>query len=104
MTPNLPIFLDIVRKALPLAEAQGGGNRGNVPPPPTVTEKIVVEIWCYLPEVILSEQGQNNLSIFVKIYEKCQFSIEILLKKSQNFLKNFLKIGLFWSKRAKFCM
>ena len=35
---------------------EGGGTGGTFPPE---TEKIVVEIWCYLPEVILSEQEQK---------------------------------------------
>ena len=32
---------------------EGGGNKGNVLPPRN--RKNVVDIWCYLPEVILSE-------------------------------------------------
>ena len=36
----------------------GRGEQGERPPH-TETEKIVVEIWFYLPEVILSEQGQK---------------------------------------------
>ena len=40
----------------------GRRNRGNVPPPET--EKIVVEIWRYLPEVILSEQRAESIEKF----------------------------------------
>ena len=73
-------------------------------PLPPETEKNCCRIMVVSSRGILSEQRQKSSKNFVKSYEKSQFSIEILIKKSQNFLKIFQNFGLFWSKRAKFCM
>ena len=72
-------------------------------PPPPKKKKIVVEIWCYLPEIYTLGEESEIQGIFSKKCEKSQFSIEILIKKSHNFLEIFQKFLLFWSKRAKFC-
>ena len=78
----------------------GRGDRGNAPPE---TEKIVVESWCYFPEVYSFEaRGRNHQKISWNFW-KSQLSIEILIKKSQKFLTIFQKFGLFWSNSAKFC-
>ena len=42
--------------------------------------------------------------IFSKYCEKSQFSIEILIKKSQSFLEIFQNSLHFWSKCARFCI
>ena len=81
--------------------ASGGGNAGRFPRPEI--GKIVVEIWYYLPEVYTFGVESEIQEIFSKNCEKCQFSIEILIKKSQNFLKMFQNSLHFWSNRAKFC-
>ena len=58
-------------------------------PPPEIG-KIVVEIWCYPPEVYTpSERSQKSKKYLVKNCGKSQFSIEILIKKSQIFFKFF---------------
>ena len=52
----------------------GRGEQGERSPPPHETEKIVVEIWCYLPEVILSEQRAEIVEKFRgKITKKVHF-------------------------------
>ena len=80
-----------------VGEGGGWGERRNVPPPEI--GKIVVEIWCYLPEVyILSERSQKSKKYLVKNCEKRQFSIEILIKISQNFLEIFKIIFIFGPK------
>ena len=53
-------------------------------PPPEIG-KIVVEIWCYHPEVYTLGEESEIQEIFSKKCEKSQFSLEILIKKSQNF-------------------
>ena len=63
------------------------GKTWNVRPPPE-TGKIVVGKCCYLPKYILSEKRQKSRKYLVKI-KKSKFYIEILIKKSQTFLKNF---------------
>ena len=73
-----------------------GGGTPELPPPET--GKIVVEIWCYLPEVNTFERSQKSKKYLVKNCEKSQFSIEILIKKSQNFLEDFHNSLHFWSK------
>ena len=40
-----------------------GHSQGEIPPPPE-TEKIVVEMWGYLPQVILSEQRAEIIENF----------------------------------------
>ena len=64
----------------------GRGERRNVPPPPEIG-KIVVEIWCYLPEVNTFWLESEIHEILSKKLWKSQFTIEILMKKSQNFLE-----------------
>ena len=44
-------------------------------PPPTEIGKIVVEIWCYLPEVYTFGQESEIREICSKNCEKSQFSI-----------------------------
>ena len=51
---------------------QGGGGRT---PPPPETGKIVVEIWCYLPEVYTFGAESEIQEIFSRNCEKSQFSI-----------------------------
>ena len=65
--------------------------------------KIAVEIWCYLPEVYTLGEESEIQEIFSKKCEKSQFSLEILIKKSQNFLEIFQNFLHFLSKRARFC-
>ena len=77
-----------------------GGRGGGLPPE---IGKIVVEIWCYLPEVYTFGAESEIQEIFSKNCEKSQFPIEIFIKKSQNFLENFQNSLHFWSKRARFC-
>ena len=57
--------------------------------PPLEIVKIVLEIWGYLPEVYTFEEESEIQEIFSKKLWKSQFSIEILIKKSQNFLAIF---------------
>ena len=45
--------------------------------------------WCFLPGVILSEKRQTFQKYVVKTGEKSQFPLEILIKKSRNFLNSF---------------
>ena len=49
---------------------RGGGNAGT---PPPETGKIVVEIWCYLPEVYTFGAESEIQEIFSKICEKVNF-------------------------------
>ena len=44
---------------------------GNVSP--SKTEKTVVEIWCYLPEICTLGAEQKSSKNFVKTYEKVKF-------------------------------
>ena len=60
-----------------------------MPGRPPEIGKIVVENWCYFPEVY--SFGHNSKKYLIKICEKTQFSIEILIKKSQNFVEIFQK-------------
>ena len=82
----------------------GGGGRRNVRPPPEIG-KVVVEIWCYLPEVYEYTFGEESeiQKVFSKKCKKSQFSIEILIKKSQDFLETFQNFLHFWSNPAEFC-
>ena len=81
---------------------RGGGERRNVPPPPK-PEKLLQKSGVTFQGSILSERSQKSKKFLLKNCEKSQFSIEILIKKSQNFLENFQNSLHFWSKRAKFC-
>ena len=49
----------------------GAGERRNVPP--TEIGKIVVEIWCYLPEVYTFGEESEIQEIFSKNCEKVNF-------------------------------
>ena len=71
-------------------------------PPPEIGE-IVVEIWCYFPEVYTFGEESEIEEILSKKCEKGRFSIEILIKKSQSFLEIFQNFLRFSSKRAKLC-
>ena len=57
-------------------------------PPPEIG-KIVVEIWCYLPEVYTLGEESEIQEIFSKKCEKSQFSLESLIKNLKIFLKSF---------------
>ena len=73
------------------------GEGGELPPPPE-TEKIVVEKWCYFPELYkmtkVREDGIEN--------GKSQFSIEIFICKFQNFLNKFQSRLVFSQNAQKF--
>ena len=60
----------------------GGGDAGTSPPPIEI-EKIVIEIWSYLPEVYTFRKEAELQKYLVANCEKSPFSIEILIKKSQ---------------------
>ena len=49
--------------------------------------KIDVEIWCYHPEVYTFGAETELQEIFIRKLSKSTFSIEILIKKFQNFLE-----------------
>ena len=74
-----------------------GGTYGAPPPPPK--PKKVVEKWCSSKGTLREEAEIQE--ICRKNYEKRQFSIEILIKKSQNFLELFQNYLRFWSTHAK---
>ena len=69
-------------------QLRGEGEQGERSLPSPETEKIVVEIWSYLP-VLYNFGAVAEISWKVM---KCQFSIEIVIKKSQNF-NNFVFSG-----------
>ena len=64
------------------------GEWGKFPPPET--EKIVVEKWCYFPELYkmtkVREDGKEKSIAKSQKWIKSQFSIEICICKFQNFL------------------
>ena len=66
------LMKSILNKILSVAYAGGGGG-GRTPPPEI--GKIVVEIWCYLPEVHTFGAESDIQEIFSKNCEKSQFSI-----------------------------
>ena len=74
------------------------GNRGNVPPPRN--RKNCRRKMSNLPEVYTSEKRQKSSKKRVKIYEKSQFSIDILIKKIKIFLK-FFKVLVFSGHNAQ---
>ena len=74
-------------------------ERRKVPPPEI--GKIVVEIWCYLQEVYTFGAESEIQEILSKKWEKGQFFIEILIKKSQNFLLNLSKLSSFLGQKRK---
>ena len=68
-----------------------GGTGGTLPPKP---KKIVVEIWGYLPEVIVSEQRAEIIEKYrEKLWKKSIFHRDFD-QKSQNFLKPLQTFGL----------
>ena len=67
---------------------------------PLETEKLLLKNGVVFERYILSDQRQKSEKILVKNFEKCQFSIEVLIKNSK-YSKNFKNFGLFWSKHAK---
>ena len=69
--------------------ASGGGRRKASPE----IGRIVVEIWCYRPEVYTFGEEAEIQEKVSKNCEESQFFIELLIKKSQIFL-NFFKICL----------
>ena len=79
----------------------GGGGRRNVPTPKP--EKLLWKSGVIFQRSILSERSQKSKKYLVNNCEKSQFSIEILMKKSQSFLENFQKSLHFCSKRATLC-
>ena len=83
--------------------ASGRGNAGTFPPPPK-SEKLLQKSGVIFQRSILSQRSQKSKKYLVKNCEKSQFSLEILIKKSQNFLEIFQNSFHFWSKPAKFCM
>ena len=64
----MPEFLD---KQSTVSGVGRGGERRNVPPPET--GKIVVEIWCYLPEVYTFGEKSEIQEIFSKKWKKVKF-------------------------------
>ena len=77
-------------------------GRGEDSPPPEIG-KIVVEIWCYLPEVYTLGAESDIQEIFSKKLWKKSIFHRDFDQKSQNFLEVFQNSLHFWSKRAKFC-
>ena len=84
-----------------VAVASGGGNAGTFTP--AKSENLLYKSGVILQRYILSERSKKFKKYLVKNREKTQFSIEILIKKSQNFVENFQNSLHFWSKRARIC-
>ena len=78
---------------------RGGGCR-NAPPPKS--KKLLQKSGVIFQRSILSGRSHKSEKYLLKHCEKNQFSIEILIKKSQYFLEIFQNYLHFWSKRAKF--
>ena len=78
---------------------RGWGNALTSLPPKS--EKLLQKSGVIFQRYILSER-KSPRNIQLKNCEKRQFSIEILIKKSQNFLEKFQDSLYFWSKRARF--
>ena len=80
-------------------------ERGGTPerPPQKKSEKLLQKSGVIFHQSILSERSKKSEKYLVKNCKKSQFSIEILIKKSQNFLENFQNSLRFWSKLARFC-
>ena len=77
-----------------MAWAPAGG--GEAPPPET--DKIVVEKWCYFPELYkMTGPGRRD-----RKWIKSQFSIEIFICKFQNFLNKFQFLLVFSPNAQKF--
>ena len=81
--------------------ASGGGKAGTFPSPEI--GKIVIESGVLFHMSILSERIRKSKKYLVQSCEKSQFSIEILIKKSQKIFEIFQNSFDFWSKRARFC-
>ena len=93
-------FLRIINIIYLGASLQSHGARRNVPPPPH-SEKLLLKTGVIFQEYILSERRQE-LQEIVKICEKSQFSIEILIKKSQSFHEIFQIFFVFGSTAQNF--
>ena len=77
--------------------SSGGGNAGTSPPPRPRNWKICCR------NLVLSSRGLYFWSGVRNPRNMCKFSIEILIKKSQNYLENFQNSLHFWSNRPKVC-
>ena len=80
---------------------EGGGTPERSLPPKS--EKLLQKSGVIFQRYIVSERSQKSKKYLAKNCEKSQFSIEILIKKSQNVIENFQYSLHFWSKRARFC-
>ena len=74
------------------------GTGESFSPPPT--ENFVIEIWCYLSEVYTFEAEAEIIAKFRENLWKKSISIEILIKKSQSFLK-FFRTSIFSGPNAQ---
>ena len=82
----------------------GGGTQERSPPPTRNRKNCCRNLVGIFQRYILSERRLNSKKYLVEnCGKKCQFSIEILIKKSQIFLKNFKIFYIVSSKRARFC-
>ena len=79
------------------------GGTPERPPPPPKLEKLLQKSGVIFQRSILSERSQKSKKYLLQNCEKSQFSIEIVIKKSQNFHEIFQNSLRFWSKRATFC-
>ena len=68
---NISVLLD-TKEIYVISGVRRGGGGGGLPPE---IGKIVVEIWCYLPEVYTFGAESEIQEIFSKNCEKGQFSI-----------------------------
>ena len=70
----------------------GGVKAGTFP---LKSEKIVVEIWCYLPEVYTFREEAELQEIFIRNLWKKSISIEIFNQKISKFSRNFSRFSSF---------
>ena len=95
--------IDLYRSFNPLPVASGGGGeRRNVPPPRN--RKNCCRNLVLPSRGLLSERSQKSKKYLVKNREKSQFCIEILIKKSQDFLEIFKNSLHFWQVLQAGCL
>ena len=92
----------ILKRPLHKFSGMGRGGTGGKSPPPAKPEKIVVEKWCYLPELhTFGEDAEITEKFSENVWKKSIFNRDFD-QKSRIFLNFFQNLGLFWAKCAKF--